>query len=179
MGIAISIELPRHVYQYPVCQQWTTKVHSLKWFERMTVIFYKPRRYAYVCGKCFAEKASFIERYQCFTKKANQALSIRVIKAKTFKEAAEIMDISSTTVIRCFKEMAHKEMVKGVQLTKAIGIDEYKGDIDTGRYQLIIANAESKEPIYILPNRRKESIEDYLKRYGSGGNRSDGYESCL
>ena len=82
-GMAISIELPHQAqaHQCPACQQSTTKVHDyrikkikyLKWFERMTVIFYKRRRYACGCGKRFAEKVSFIERYQRFTKEANQA----------------------------------------------------------------------------------------------------------
>lgn len=174
-GVAISVELPRQAHQCPACQQWTTKVHDyriqkikhLKWFERMTVLFYKRRRYVCACGKRFAEKAFFIERYQRFTKEANQALSIRAIKAKTFKEAAEVTGTSSTTVIRRFKKIAQKEMVQGVQLPKAIAIDEYKGDTDAGKFQLIIANAETKEPIDILPNRRKETIKDYLKRYGS------------
>ena len=110
------------------------------------------------------KKASFIERYQRFTVEANQALSIRAI---TFKEATEVTGTSSTTVIRRFKKIAHKEIVKGVQLPKAIAIDEYKGDTDAGKYQLTIAIAETKEPIDILPNRRKETIKDYLKRYGS------------
>ncbi|MFC4410314.1 ISL3 family transposase, partial [Chungangia koreensis] len=33
-------------------------------------------------------------------------------------------------------------------------------------YQLIIADAETKEPLDILPNRRKKTIVDYLQRYG-------------
>ena len=103
----------------------------------MTVLFYKHRRYACSCGKRFAEKASFIERYQSFIKEENQALSIRAIKAKTFKEAAEVTGTSSTTVIRRIKKIAKKEMVKGVRLPKAIAIDEYKGDTDAGKYQLI------------------------------------------
>lgn len=37
----------------------------------MTVLFYKHRRYACSCGKRFAEKASFIERYQRFIKEEN------------------------------------------------------------------------------------------------------------
>lgn len=133
----------------------------------MTVLFYKRRRYVCSCGKWFAEKAPFIERYQRFSKEANQALSIRAIKAKTFKEAAEVVGTSSTTVIRRFKNIASKEVVEGVSLPKAIAIDEYKGDTDAGKFQLIIANAETKEPIDILPNRRKETIKDYLQRYGS------------
>lgn len=174
-GMALSIEMPRQAHQCPACQQWTKKVHDyriqkikhLKWFERMTILFYKRRRYACSCGKRFAEKAPFIDRYQRFSKEANQALNIRAIKAKTFKEAAEVVGTSSTTVIRRFKNIASKEVVEGVSLPKAIAIDEYKGDTDAGKFQLIIADAETKEPIDILPNRRKETIKDYLLRYGS------------
>ena len=49
-------------------------------------------------------------------------------------------------------------MPTGVQLPRVIAIDEYKADTDSGTYQLIIANAETHEPIDILPNRRKETI---------------------
>lgn len=76
------------------------------------------------------------------------------------------MGTSTTTVMRRFKEVAAKELVAGVELPKAIAIDEYKGHTDAGKFQLIIANAKTKEPINILPNRRKETIRDYLKQYG-------------
>jgi transposase len=45
-------------------------------------------------------------------------------------------------------------------------MDEYKGDTDAGKYQLIIADGESREPLDILPNRRKKTIVDYLCKYG-------------
>ena len=48
----------------------------------------------------------------------------------------------------------------------AFSIDEYKADTDEGKYQLIIANAETHEPLDILPNRRKETIHHYLSQYG-------------
>ncbi|PAF11726.1 ISL3 family transposase, partial [Shouchella clausii] len=69
---------------------------------------------------------------------------------------------SSSTVIRRFKEVAKDQITSGVRLPKVIAIDEYKGDTDAGTYQLIIANAETHEPIDILPNRRKDTIKDYL-----------------
>ena len=39
-------------------------------------------------------------------------------------------------------------------------------DKDAGKYQLIIANAETHEPIDILPNRRLQTIKTYLQTYG-------------
>lgn len=70
-------------------------------------------------------------------------------------------------MIRRFKEAAKTELISGVSLPKAIAIDEYKGDTDAGTYQLIIANAETHEPIDILPNRRKETVKDYLSKHGA------------
>ena len=37
-------------------------------------------------------------------------------------------------------------------------IDEYKGDTKAGKYQLIIADGETREPVDILPNRRKKTV---------------------
>jgi len=92
---------------------------------------------------------------------------IRSIKAKTFKEAGEVLGTSSSTIIRRFQAVAKEQLVSGVRLPKVIAIDEYKGDTDAGKFQLIIANAETHEPIDILPNRRKDTIKDYLYKYGS------------
>lgn len=105
-------------------------------------------------------------RYQRFSKEANQVMCIRSIKAKTFKEAAETVGTSSSTIIRRFKTLVH-QLPSGVKLPKAIAIDEYKADTDAGKYQLIIADAKTHQPIDILPNRRKETIQDYLRQYGA------------
>jgi len=46
-----------------------------------------------------------------------------------------------------------------------LAIDEFKADTDQGKYQLIIANAETHEPIDILPNRGLQTIKTYLQTY--------------
>ncbi len=48
-----------------------------------------------------------------------------------------------------------------------IAIDEYKGATKAGKYQLIIADGETKEPIDILPNQKKKTIKDYLQKHGT------------
>ena len=45
-------------------------------------------------------------------------------------------------------------------------IDEYKEGTGAGKFQLLIANAETKESIDTLPNRRKDTIKRYFSRYG-------------
>lgn len=172
---ALHISLPRQPQKCPSCGETTSKVHDyriqkikhLKWFERLTVLFYKRRRYACLCGKRFSEKSPFVDKYQRYSKEWNQVVCVKAIKAKTFKEAGEVLGTSSSTVIRRFKKVAETQMNNGVRLPKAIAIDEYKGDTDAGKYQLIIANAETHEPIDILPNRKKDTIKDYLYQYGA------------
>ena len=172
--IVLHVSLPKQVHICPSCGSKTVKIHDyrlqkikhLKWFERLTTLFYKRRRYVCACGKRFSEKNPFVERYQRFSKEANQAMHIRSVKAKTFKEAAETVGTSSSTIIRRFKKLIRK-MPAGVQLPKAIAIDEYKADTDAGKYQLIIADADTHQPIDILPNRRKDTIQEYLRQYGT------------
>ena len=172
--IILHVSMPTQEHICPSCGLKTAKVHDyriqkvkhLKWFERLTTLFYKRRRYVCVCGKRFSEKNPFVERYQRFSKEGNQVIRIRSVKAKTFKEAAETIGTSSSTVIRRFKTLV-QELPSGVQLPRAIAIDEYKADTDAGKYQLIIADADTHQPIDILPNRRKDTILDYLRQYGA------------
>ncbi len=171
----LYVSMTQIPHSCPSCGVYTNKVHDyrmqkikhLKWFERLTCLFYKRRRYACSCGKRFSEKAYFIDKYQRYSKEWNLVAQVRSIKAKTFKEAGETLGTSSSTIIRRFRKVAIEQTVSGVRLPKAIAIDEYKGDTDAGTFQLVIANAETHEPLDILPNRRKDTIKDYLYKYGA------------
>jgi len=172
---ALYVSLPKKKHNCPSCGAETIKVHDyriqkikhLKWFERLTILFYRRRRYACACGKRFSETSPFVDKYQRYTKEWNQVARIRSVKAKTFKEAGEVLGTSSSTIIRRFKDVAKKQLIDGVRLPKVIAIDEYKGDTDAGKFQLVIADAETHEPIDILPNRKKDTIKEYLYKYGT------------
>lgn len=74
--IVLHVSMPQKEHTCPDCGQLTDKVHDyriqkikhLKWFERLTVLFYKRRRYRCSCGKRFCEDSPFVERYQRFSK---------------------------------------------------------------------------------------------------------------
>ncbi|WP_077703226.1 ISL3 family transposase [Virgibacillus dokdonensis] len=175
-GIALHVEMPVKVHKCPSCGKRTKKVHDyriqkikhLKWFERLTYLFYKKRRYACsCCGKRFAEENPFVHRYQRLSMEWNRAVSVRIVQAKTFKETAKQFGVSVSTVMRRFDRLAVKEMSEVQELPKVIAIDEYKGDTKAGKYQLIIADGETKEPIDILPNRKKKTLKDYLQKHGT------------
>lgn len=175
--VALHVELEVRPHSCPRCQVKTRRVHDyriqkikhLKWFERLTTLFYKKRRYACgACGKKFAEQNSFVARYQRFSKEWNQAVRVRSVKAKTFKEVAGQYGSSASTIVRRFDLVALQELTETAKLPRTIAIDEYKGDTREGKYQLIIANGETKEPIDILPNRKKKTIKHYLQQHGAG-----------
>lgn len=172
--ILVYVSMPLKEHSCPACGEKTSKVHDyrtrkighLSFWGRLTKLMYKCRRYRCTCGKRFAEKAPFVERYQRFSKEANQAMIIQSVQSKTFKDAAMTLGTSISTIIRRFIKQAKAALPEGFRLPKAIAIDEYKADTDAGKYQLIIANAETHEPIDILPNRRLQTIKTYLQKYG-------------
>lgn len=161
------------IHKCPNCGAKTRKIHDyriqkikhLKWFERLSYIFYKKRRYRCVdCRKRFYEKNNFVDRYKRFTKEWNQAVRVRSVQAKTFKKVAQLYRASISTIIRRFDALAEQELQETRELPSAISIDEYKGDTSEGKYQLIIADALTREPIDILPNRKGKTITQYLQK---------------
>lgn len=63
----------------------------------LTIWMYKSLRYRCTCGNLFAENTPFIDRYQRFSKEADQAMLTQSIKAKTFKEVAITLGTSIST----------------------------------------------------------------------------------
>ncbi|RKJ11142.1 transposase, partial [Butyricicoccus sp. 1XD8-22] len=129
--VYISIPIKEHIC--PACGEKTSKVHDyrmrkighLPMWGRSTQLMYKCRRYRCICGKRFAEKAPFVERYQRFSKETNQAMIIQSVKSKTFKDAAMILSTSISTILRRFNKQAKAALPEGFRLPKAIAIDEY------------------------------------------------------
>ena len=71
-------------------------------------------------------------------RKGNDPLRFLCVgEEQTFKEVEKIMGISSSTMIRRFKDVTKSQMVSGVRLLQTIGMDVCKGDTDVGLYQLI------------------------------------------
>ena len=83
--IALYVQLPKCTHPCPACKKETSKVHDyrvqkinhLKWFERLTILFYKRCRYVCDCGKRFSEKSPFVDKYRRYSKEWNQVVSIR------------------------------------------------------------------------------------------------------
>ncbi|MGM0940378.1 MAG: helix-turn-helix domain-containing protein [Bacillota bacterium] len=173
----LHVELDAKPHRCPVCNVLTKKVHDYrtqkiqhsKLFVRETLIFYRKRRYKCEqpnCEKRFYENNSLVERYQRQSKELKQAIALELIHGKNFKSVASRFNISSTTVMRRFDEVGSSFLKETKELPSVIAIDEYKGDSDGEKYQTIIADPVDRKPLEILPDRKKETVETYLKEHG-------------
>ncbi len=171
----LHVEIPRRHHRCPSCNKRTNRVHDyrlqkvqhLKVYERTSFLFYRKRRYVCVCGKRFFENNTLVDRYQRHTREWNQALGLRIIQGKNFKDTAAQFHTSQTTAIRRFDQIAAPALKEVEELPSVIAIDEYKGDTNEGKYQVIIADGETHSPLDILPDRSVETVKKYLRTRGS------------
>ena len=171
----LHMELERRPHQCPNCGKTTDRVHDYRLqkiqhtniFSRETQLFYRKRRY--VCRHCeqrFYEENELVDRYQRYSKEHEKSMALELIHGKNFKDTAARFHTSSTTVMRRFDVINAKMLKEPNQLPKVIAIDEYKGDAGGEKYQTIIADPVNRQPLEILPDRKKETVPAYLQQYG-------------
>ncbi len=124
------------------------------------------RRYVCPCGKKFPEKTRVVKRYQRHTTEWNQALGLRTIQGKNFKDTARKFHTSSSTAMRRFDRLAALTIQEVQELPEVLAIDEYKGDTNKGKYQVLIADSTG-EPLDILPDRTAATVKQYLREKGA------------
>lgn len=173
----LHVELDAKPHRCPACNALTQKVHDYrtqkiqhsKLFMRETLLFYRKRRYKCEhpqCKRRFYENNSLVERYQRQSKELKQAIALELIHGKNFKAIASRFNTSATTVMRRFDEVGSSFLEETRELPSVIAIDEYKGDSDGEKYQTIIADPVDRKPLEILPDRKKETVEAYLREHG-------------
>ena len=84
---------------------------------------------------------------------------MRAVKGKTFKETALQYDTSVSTIIRRFDRIVPQTIKEKQSLPSVVAIDEFKGNAGQEKFQLIIADAVTRQPIDILPNRKKQRLK--------------------
>ncbi|APC49971.1 ISL3 family transposase [Virgibacillus halodenitrificans] len=173
----LFVEKEIEAHRCPQCATYTTSVHDYRAqkiqhtriFGRRAHVFYRKRRYVCRggCGKRFYEDNSFVERYQRYSKEFSQALAMELVHGKNFKDMAQRFDTSPTTVMRRFDAIAAPMLEETRELPEVISIDEYKGDAGGEKYQTIIADPINHKPLEILPDRKKETVKEYLHKHGA------------
>jgi transposase len=72
---------------------------------------------------------------------------------------AEEADVSASTVARLLDTVSYSRQT----IPDCIGIDEFKGNADTGKYQCILVDPRKRRLLDILPDRRQEHLSAYFR----------------
>ncbi len=120
----------------------------------------KKRRYQWgCCGHTFYERLSFVERYQRHTVNVAQD-AFTLCSEMSFTQATRLSGLHPNRLLRLFDQ---REMSVQKVLPRAIALDEFKGDAGGQKFQTILVDVEKREIIDVLPDRRVETIENYLE----------------
>lgn len=152
----------------PCCGHKTIKVHDyrkqkikdLKAFDKNVLIIINKRRYVCThCNKRFIKKIPFLAKYQRKTKRLTYSVINKLKNVQSYTSISKELDLSVSTIIRIFDSINYIKP----QLPEAIGIDEFKGNTGTDKYQCIITDLTNNKVLDILPNRYEYSLIDYFK----------------
>lgn len=169
MDHAFHIEMGTKVRRVtcPNCKKKTKYVHGYRMqrvqgrlIEERPVVFHlRKRRYkCKACQKTFYETLGFVGRYQRRTCSLNEQV-LTYVSENSFTQAGKICCVSSSSVLRLFDK---RSIPQRRVLPRVLAIDEFKGDAGKEKFQTILVDAEKKEIIEVLPDRRVETLETYF-----------------
>lgn len=169
--IFIRIEKKTTVELCPCCQEPSQKVHQRRKQlvkdlpirgKLVKLVLIKRRFRCLSCGKVFTETYQTISRYQRMTNRLIEFLKSQTIKAP-FTHAAKSCDVSPTTAKRYFDKVAAELAHKGIKTPEWLALDEFAGTTASGKYHLAVADPHTKKLLDILPNRKRKTVEHYLR----------------
>lgn len=166
----ISIETAPKPYHCPCCGEMTSYIHDyrkqkikdLSLRGKFVYLLLKKRRYVCNhCGKRFFEKYSFLPKYHRMVQRVYEYILRQLRSNYSMKSIAGLFNVSVSTVSRVFDIVNYKLY----KLPEVISIDEFKGNTDGQKYQVIITNPKNKKVLDILPNRQKTQLFDYFRKF--------------
>lgn len=168
--LCINIKTVAKPHLCPCCKQPTSYIHDyrlqkikdLSFRGKFVYLILKKRRYiCKQCGKKFNEKYAFLPKYHRMAQRVYENI-LRLLRTNySMKSVAALSNVSVNTVSRVF-DIASYSLYR---LPEIISIDEFKGNTDGEKYQVIITNPKNKKVLDILPNRQKTLLFDYFKRF--------------
>ncbi|MDF2905409.1 MAG: transposase family protein [Herbinix sp.] len=155
----------------PVCGRQTSRIHDyrsqvikdLPMQMKHTYLILRKRRYSCSCGKHFFEKYYFLPTYRRQTLRLSYKIISLLRNARSIKSVAEEADVSASTVARLLDTVSYSRQT----IPECIGIDEFKGNADTGKYQCILVDPRKHRLLDILPDRRQEHLSAYFREVPS------------
>ena len=171
--IEVEIENKNKKVRCPICQKFTSSVHSkLKPVrsvyldscgQKVDLIIYKKRYHCYNCNKIFTEELNIN------TNKGNISNKVKIQIRKdllnynlSLKYISEKNRVSITTVENELLEIASTIPDYIKNLPRVISFDEFKADTKEGKYAFILNDPIHKKVLDVLPNRKKEYLIQYF-----------------
>ena len=158
-------ECPRckNVTQY-VCDYRMQKVKDLPVAGKNLIWMYRKRRY--VCKSCrkkFYEKQGLLpKRHRITNRTALYALQTLSAGRGSQKDVARMLGVSPSSVCRWMGNISMAGMKK---LPRVLGIDEFKGDTDGEKYQVILTDPSKHKVLDILSTRKETALEEYFLKF--------------
>lgn len=151
----------------PCCGSQTSRIHDyrsqvikdLLMQMKHTYLVLRKRRYVCSCGKRFLEKYSFLPSYRRQTLRLSYKLIALLRETRSIKSVANEADVSASTVARLLDTVSYSSP----SLPDCIGIDEFKGNAETGKYQCILVDAKKHRLLDILPDRNQAHLSAYFR----------------
>lgn len=168
--IKIHIELEAKEHRCPYCCADTKHIHDYRiqrvadipYRSKALTLVYRKRRYVCPhCGKRFYESNNFLPRYHQMTNRLAAYIIERLRNTDSFTKVSKETGRSVSTVIRIFDLVSFGKP----ELSKVVSIDEFKGNTNKNKYQVIITDPETHRVLDILPKRTKYELITYFKQY--------------
>ncbi len=141
----------------------TQKIRDIPFQGKETFLSLRKRRYVCKpCGKQFFEKYDFLPKYRHFTSRVYTSIINALREKISFKDVGKRFGVSSASVFRVFEYVA---ITTPTSLPTVLGIDEFKGNTNGEKFQVILTNVKDRKVTDILPNRNKSDLIAYFRRF--------------
>ena len=176
--IELWIKCPVKEHTCPTCHSSTSRVHDyyLRSFshimigKRATKIYYNQRRYVCLhCGKRFAEKNSFIQKFYRHSNDVVNSVFDDLTSIKNLSQIGHDNNMSSQNVSRLmnkFMPIFHNT----TSLPEAIGIDEFRGNSGGNKFQVVITDLKTHKVIDVISSRSEDALYNFFRKISNPKN---------
>jgi len=167
----IYTQLPVKPHICPCCSRSTSYIHDYRIrkikdvsaFGKHITLIHNHRRYVCKhCGKRFSENNTFAPKYYRVTSRLINEIFKKTESERSFTSIAKDVNLSVSTVIRFFDTLSYSAPK---ELPQVLSIDEFKGNTDKEKYQVIITNPADGTVLDILPDRKQSHLISYFKQW--------------
>ena len=167
----IYTQLPVKSHICPCCSRSTSYIHDYRIrkikdvsaFGKHVTLIHNHRRYVCKhCGKRFSENNPFAPKYYRVTSRLINEIFKKTESERSFTNIAKDVNLSVSTVIRFFDILSYSAPK---ELPEVLSIDEFKGNTDKEKYQVIITNPADGTVLDILPDRKQSHLISYFKQW--------------